>query len=346
MTHLTFLFVLTAGLTALFIWSFRTLPGERWQIIGTIPFRKGEDGAWQGINLTFYGLFNANAYAAATALAFVLLGATGVASSVIFALVVSVLAICAPASKIVARIVEKKRHTLSVGGASFVGIVLLPVMVFAAHRIHGALHPTATLAAVAIAYAFGEGMGRIACISFGCCYGKPLAQVHPLLQRLFSRASFIFSGSTKKIAYAHGLDGTRVLPIQAVTAVLSCGIGLIGIVLYLNGYFRAAFLLPLAGTQIWRFFSEFFRADHRGDGRISAYQIMGLVSVAYSLVATFALFPDPAPLAPDLSAGMARLWTPSMLLFLQAIWISSFLYTGTSRVTSAEVRFGVHRDRV
>jgi hypothetical protein len=29
-------------------------------------------------------------------------------------------------------------------------------------------------------------------------------------------------------------------------------------------------------TQVWRFLSEFLRADYRGSGRISAYQVMAL----------------------------------------------------------------------
>ena len=346
MTDLWFIISLTAALTALLAWSFQTLPGERWQIIGTIPLRKQESGAWQGVNLTYYGLFNANAYTMATALVFLLLGAAGIPVLVILAMVLIVLAVCTPASKLVARLVEKKRYTLSVGGASFVGIVTLPLMVYAADRFFGGLHPTAVLAAVAIAYAFGEGIGRIACISFGCCYGKPLSKTHPLIQRLFAKAHFTFSGHTKKIAYADGLDGTKVVPIQAITAVLYCGIGLVGTALFLQGYFRAAFLAALVVTQLWRFISEFFRADYRGNGNISAYQIMGLAAVVYSLVATALLFPRPQPLVPDLAAGLAILWQPAMILFLQALWVLSFLYTGTSQVTFADIRFSVHRERV
>ena len=341
-----FIIGLVFCLTLLFTWSFRNLPAERWQILGTIPLRKQGDDTWQGLNLTYYGLFNANAYTAASALVFLLLGAVGISNSVIFALVVTVLAVCMPAAKITARLVEKKKHTLSVGGASFVGMILLPPMVFAAGRIFNIHCPTAILAAVAIAYAFGEGLGRIACISFGCCYGKPLSDTHPLIQRLFSRACFVFSGPTKKIAYAHGLDGTRVLPIQAVTAVLYCTIGLAGLVFFLLEWFRTAFLVPLVVTQLWRFASEFFRADYRGDRRISAYQLMGLVSIVYSLIVVFLLFPLPNPTIPDLRTGLGRLWHPAMILFLQGLWVTSFLYTGTSQVTSAQIRFGVHRERI
>jgi prolipoprotein diacylglyceryltransferase len=84
------------------------------------------------------------------------------------------------------------------------------------------------MAALATAYALGEGVGRLACISFGCCYGKPMDQVHPLLRRLFARHAFVFTGPTKKIAYADGLDGREIFPIQAVTATLYCAAALAG----------------------------------------------------------------------------------------------------------------------
>ena len=59
-----------------------------------------------------------------------------------------------------------------------------------------------TMGAIFIAYAFGEGIGRLACISFGCCYGKPLSECNPLIERIFQRWNFAFQGKTKKIAYA------------------------------------------------------------------------------------------------------------------------------------------------
>jgi hypothetical protein len=33
------------------------------------------------------------------------------------------------------------------------------------------------LAAVMIAYTFGEALGRLACISFGCCYGVSISKL-------------------------------------------------------------------------------------------------------------------------------------------------------------------------
>ena len=49
-----------AGVTfLLFYWSFRHLPEEKWQFVASIPRIKKTGGRWQGLNLTYYGLFNA-----------------------------------------------------------------------------------------------------------------------------------------------------------------------------------------------------------------------------------------------------------------------------------------------
>lgn len=52
------------------------------------------------------------------------------------------------------------------------------------------------MAAMAVAYTLGEGLGRLGCISFGCCYGKAIDTCHPLVRRIFSKTPFIFKGAT------------------------------------------------------------------------------------------------------------------------------------------------------
>ena len=49
----------------------------------------------------------------------------------------------------------------------------------------GSLPVLPTLAALAVGYAFGEGIGRLACISYGCCYGKPLRTCGPRVKKIF-----------------------------------------------------------------------------------------------------------------------------------------------------------------
>ena len=350
LTDLTMLAAFAAGMLVYLWWGFSHLPAERWQIIATVPAVKTPEGGWQGINFTWYGLLTANAYLVALLVLLVLLGAVGVPPLGSALLAVALLSCCVPASRLVARLVEKKAHTFTVGGAVFVGMLLTPPLVLLVNRTAGVafgfqLPIMATYAAIAIAYAFGEGLGRLACISFGCCYGRPLAETEGWLRGLFSGRGLRFYGSTKKAAYAAGLEGVELLPIQAVTAVLYTACGLLAIGLFLGAHHLAAFLLAAGVTQGWRALSETWRADYRGTGRISAYQIMGLAGLAYAV--TVALLVGAEPLAqPVFSVGLQRLWTPAIVLFLQVVWLVLFLYTGRSTVTGALVRYHVHHDRV
>lgn len=337
-------------LTAYFWWGFRVLPGERWQIVAAMPVARTREGVWQGVNFTWYGLLSANAYLVAVVVLLALLGSVGVSLFGTAILAAAMLGCCVPASRLVARIVEKKSHTFTVGGAVFVGILITPFVIELINRtLGGALSfhipIMSAYAAIAIAYAFGEGLGRMACISFGCCYGKPLAESSALLRRLFAGRGFIFFGSTKKIAYAGGLEATEVIPIQAVTAVFYSACGLLAAGLYLSAHQTAAFLLATITTQGWRSFSETMRADYRGAGRISAYQIMGVIGVLYAIAASCLLVHEPVA-TPDLAAGMKGLWNPALILFLQGIWALIFLYTGRSTVTGATLSFHVHHERV
>ena len=143
---------------------------------------------------------------------------------------------CLPATRLIARVVERKQHTSSVTGAVFTGMLVAPLVVTAINRCGDAYRiPMApAMAALTIAYLLGEGIGRLACVSFGCCYGKPLSDVGPAARRLFDKFHFAFHGATKKIAYASGLEGIKVVPIQALTSVLYVATGLAGMLLFLG----------------------------------------------------------------------------------------------------------------
>lgn len=305
-----------------FIWGFKMLPKEKWQIIGAIPKNKIPDGTWHGENFTYYGMFNAVACGFAVTIALILVGSVNVPILFIFVLTIAILGLCIPSSKIVARIVEKKPCTLSIGGAFFVGILLGPwIIIFLAagfQKWGGYSIPVLyVLSAMMIAYTFGEGVGRLACISFGCCYGKPLKDVPPFFRKVFSHFNFIFIGKTKKVSYAGCLEGEKLVPVQAITCILYCLSGVIGVYLYLEGFPRAAFLETLAVTQAWRFVSEFLRADYRGDRKISAYQIMACLSFLYaSGFVFFIVLPMDDFTRINIISGMRYVWTPSMILFL------------------------------
>jgi hypothetical protein len=346
------IFVLGLGLVLAILlrWGFITLPKERWQVIGCLLGGKGPDGAWKGLNLTYYGFFNATAYLLAAVLFFILMGSLSVPVAGVLAILTAILAICMPASRLIALWVEGKANTFTVGGASFVGLIVSPWIVqfineSLGNRIGFSAPVLSVLVAMSIAYTIGEGIGRLACISFGCCYGKPLSASHPLLMKIFDGRGFIFSGETKKIAYADHLDGCEVIPIQAMTAVLLTAAGIMGCYGFLKGFHLAAFCGTFIVTQIWRVLSEFLRADFRGTGRISAYQIMSLLAILYAFL-ILAFFPPAGVGTPDLAAGIFALWDPGVLLFFEILWVVVFIHTGRSRVTGATIRLHVVKEKI
>jgi Prolipoprotein diacylglyceryl transferase len=345
-----FIAILFLALMLIFRWAFQTLPDERWQIIGCIPYLKLTDGRWQGWNLSWYGFFNAVALVFAVCMFLILTGSLSTPLIAGLSLLTLLLASSMPAAKMIALLIEKKHNTFTVGGASFIGIIAAPWIISLTNVTAGKwmgfnILPISALAAMSIAYTLGEGIGRLACISFGCCYGKPLADCSPLINKIFQKNNFIFSGKTKKIAYAHELDGQQVIPVQALTAVIYSLTGLAGCYFFLKGFTTATFVLTLIVTQLWRAFSEFLRADYRGKGKISGYQIMASIACLYGLIVAY-IFNDMPASTPDLTRGFATIWNPALLLFLLALWIATFFFMGKSKVTNSLIEIHVLRGKI
>ncbi|MDG4476200.1 hypothetical protein [Thiovibrio frasassiensis] len=347
------LFILILGLTLLplLLWAYTVLPREKWQIIAAIPTKKGEaDGCWHGTNLTYYGALLASGSLFGAMAFFLLLGALSIPMWAILALILGVMGCSVAAAKLLAVAVEKKQNTFTVGGAAIIGLLSMPpaVAVYNSLAPAWAAPPLAlipVMAALSAAYLLGEGIGRLACLSFGCCYGKPLSELGPRTRRFFTPFAATFHGPTKKIAYASGLAGVGVVPIQAITSLLSVTIGLAAMYLFLEGYFRSAFLLAALFALGWRILSEYFRADYRGEGKFSAYQQMALWGMGYcTLLALYAN--SGAGSRTDLNAGLASLWSPAALLFFQALWLLLFIYTGFSSVTGARLTFHVREEKI
>ncbi len=344
-------FVIALGLmiSGVLGWGFFTLPKERWQMVAALPIKKYGHGQWKGLNLTWYGLLSANAYTFGVIISVILAASAGVPIPVLVFLTLLLLGVTIPASKIIARIVEKKKATLTVGGAVFAGAVTAPWMITLVNHTLGETYgfyvPVAVMmACVSIAYTFGESLGRLACLSFGCCYGKPLCQCSPRTQKLFSRFNVVYTGKTKKVSYASGMDGQKMIPIQMITAIIYAVSGLIGTWLFLAGMVGAALIETLVVTQIWRVVSEFYRADFRGDRKFSIYQMMALAAVGYIAV-ILAVFPNTQAVI-NLDAGLSALWHPGMILFIQGVWILSFLHSGRSSVTDSRIAFHVVEENI
>jgi len=348
MSNGLFILVLAALSGGLLLWGFRALTGERWQILATLPVLKGPNGDWRGVNITYYGFFTATALVAAACLMVVLMGSLDMGMVQVVVVLGPLISLCVPAARMVARVVEHKAYTFTVAGAFFVGMLVAPWLVVAADWAlggRGGVPLMGACAAMAIAYAFGEGLGRLACISFGCCYGKPLDQAPGWLKALLAGRGFVFAGATKKAAYQGHLEGQPLVPIQAITATLYLLCALASLYLFMAGLFGWAVMVAVSVTQIWRVLSEFMRADFRGGGRLTAYQYMCLIAVAYAGIMVW-LAPAQPPITPQAALGLELLWGPWMLLAMQAVWVAILLYTGRSRVTSSTISFHVMQDRV
>ncbi len=342
---LAFVSGLALVLSVVLRWGFRNLPQEQWQFLASVPIGKGADGHWRGLNLTWYGLFVSVAVTASVALVLLLLGSVGMGLELSAFMIAALLAVCIPSAGLLARIVERRSHTLTVAGASFVGIVIAPPALWIACEISRRascieIPFMPALAALAIGYAFGEGLGRLACISFGCCYGAPIPLCHPFIRTIFARLNFVFHGATKKIAYDGQLEGQEVIPIQAITAVVLIATGLMGLIFFLRGQIWASFLLVMTVTQGWRVVSEFLRSDFRGTRRLSAYQAMAALTLVYVWIVAL-VAQDNCPHAPQLLVGLRGLWDPFAIMFLQLLGAAVFYYTGRSSVTASTVSFHV-----
>jgi hypothetical protein len=349
MINIAFLVGLAALLFATLIWGIKNLPSERWQMIAVVPMAKTPDGIWQGVNLTFYGFFSATANIFGMTLMIVLVSSVGVPLIAAGVLIAAMMLICVPASRVVATIVEGKSNTFTIAGAAFVAALVLPPAVWAVQQVlrsefNTSVYVLQLLAAASISYALSESIGRLACLSFGCCYGVPLRDASPQMARLFRRCHVVFHGDTKKAAYVAGLAEEPLIPVQPITSIVFALAGLVGMAEFLTGNFRVAAIVPVVVTWGWRAVSETLRADYRGASHISAYQVMAVIAATY-LSLILLLLPSEGPL-PDLVAGLTQFASTSVIVALQACWVFLFFYYGRSRVTASTVSFHVVHGRI
>jgi prolipoprotein diacylglyceryltransferase len=331
-------------------WGVRALPAERWQMLAAVPVSRSDDGSWQGVNLTFYGFFSASGTVFGFAMMLLLLASVGIPSALAGALAVALLAICIPASRLVAAWVERKRNTFTVAGAAFAASLLFPPLVLwlrplLARFTHQPVPVLPLLAAAAISYALGESVGRLACLSFGCCYGLPLREARPAVARLFRKHHLVLYGDTKKASYASGLAGEPLIPVQSLTSAVFAIAGIAGLSLFLLQHFRLAALVPAMATWGWRACAERLRADDRGRHPLSIYQMMAAASILY-LAVFVAILPAGWAPQPHLAMALAQVSSSAVVVPLEGLWIALFVYYGKSRVTASNLSFHLVRERL
>jgi len=111
------------------------------------------------------------------------------------------------------------------------------------------------------------------------------------------------------------------------------------------GYSLISFTLALSVTQLWRVFSEVLRADDRGAGKISSYQIMSLIACIYGPLTAYILHGS-HPKIPSLVSGLENLWNPAVIIFMLSLWIVIFIYMGKSRVTASLIDIKVQTNEI
>ena len=104
------------------------LPGEKWQILASIPLFKKSNDQWEGLNLTYYGFLLASAGTLAGCAFIFLMKSLGIATPVLASLFLTLFFLCGIAARGVAYLVEKKKNTFTVGGAAFTGILIMPIL--------------------------------------------------------------------------------------------------------------------------------------------------------------------------------------------------------------------------
>ena len=350
MSAFSFVLALAALYGGLVFLCAKHLPKERWQIAAAIPWAKTDAKGWQGVNLTYYGFFTACAALWASALFIILAGTLDIASGQAWLFLAPLMLISLPAAHLLARLVEKKPATSSVVGGIFTALLVTPLLVMLIKLLWpGRLSPgfeiIPMMSAVSICFVLGEGMGRFACISFGCCYGQPMEQAPAWVRALFGKWPFIFTGAGKKASYEGGLEGRPVIPIQAMTSLALGLIGFVSLFLFLRGLFSAALWLSCLGSAFWRIYSETLRADFRGHDKFTAYQKMILFAAFFASSMPFWL-PSGNPPQPILAKGFAALWNPGVLLALQALWVIILLKSGLSQVTASTIEFHVLKNKI
>ncbi len=332
-----------------FLWCFRNLPNERWQFAAILPSpnRQQTDHDWIGTNITFYGVISALAYAAATATFVFLCGSMGQPLWPTLAFICLMLAVCTPASKLIAHWVEGGNVNFTIGGATFAGALLLPIALFLSARIAAdGFNAIALIAAAGLAFVLGEAIGRFGCLSFGCCYGRRLSDVGPLQRALYGRTATTYRGPLKKISYVSNMENTPVVPVQSIASVVLFVLFLLGLWLFWRQNFAACALLVIWGSQSWRVYSETLRADYRGGSRVSAYQWMALATCVITTVTVLTASIGESSVAPSSVAGWASLGRVDVLIAIQGLAAGIVWFMGRSQVTGALVNLRLYRERL
>ncbi len=209
--------------------------------------------------------------------------------------------------------------------ASWGGLLMMP-LVFGIFSWHSGVALLALVDAFALAMPIGHALGRLGCLSYGCCYGRPTGQ----------RLAITYRNPLAKAVRVGDHQHVRLHPTALYEAILDLGILVaVSAAFFLGMPLGVPSALALMAYGIGRFAIEFLK-DNGGrilSGRYSVNHLLSLAmaSLGLLLLPSILLAPQAAPViawAPAFDA-LPRL-LPALVLSAMVIFAG----------------FGVHRRRV
>jgi phosphatidylglycerol:prolipoprotein diacylglycerol transferase len=209
--------------------------------------------------------------------------------------------------------------------ASWGGLLTVP-LVFGIFSWHSGVALLALVDAFALAMPIGHALGRLGCVSYGCCYGRPTGQ----------RLAITYRNPLAKAVRVGDHQHVRLHPTALYEAILDLGILVaVSAAFFLGMPLGVPSALALMAYGIGRFAIEFLK-DNGGrilSGRYSVNHLLSLAMASLGLLLLPSIF-----LAPQAAPVVA--WAPAfdaLPRLLPALVLSAMVvFAG----------FGVHRRRV
>jgi len=180
--------------------------------------------------------------------------------------------------------------------ASWGGLLMMP-LIFAAFSWHSGIALLALVDAFALAMPIGHALGRLGCLSYGCCYGRPTDR----------RLAITYRNPLAKAVRVGGHQHVRLHPTALYEAILDLGILVAVSVAFLLGMpLGVPSALALLAYGLGRFALEFLK-DNGGrilSGRCSVNHLLSLAMASLGLLLLPSIF-----LAPQATPVVA--WGPA-----------------------------------
>ena len=208
---------------------------------------------------------------------------------------------------------------------SWGGLLMMP-LVFGIFSLHSGVALLALVDAFALAMPIGHAMGRLGCLSYGCCYGRPTGQ----------RVAITYRNPLAKAVRIGGHHHVRLHPTALYEAVLDLGILLaVSAAFFLGMPLGVPSALALVAYGLGRFAIEFLK-DNGGRILLDRFSVNHLLSLAMAALGV-ALLPS-ILLAPQAAPVIS--WAPA----LDALpWLLPALVLPAVVIFAG---FGVHRKKV